>query len=421
MTSSPILSPTAIPTGFQLKELLSYNEKNIILSLSIVSGLLSFTGSITIVIMIIRQKRLSSTYGRLIFGMNCMSIMQSFAYCLSTIPAPSSSRLSENTWPYLGTSTTCSIQGFFLYTGSTGTTIYYCTLCIYFVLVVLQHVTLNSIKHRFEPYLHAIPLIFSFTCGIFLAATESFNSVGYVCSIATFPYQCHRLDPDTCTRGKNTLLYRILFQLIPIVICFIIILVSMICLLSKVQRQRNLMQKYQYNVPDDALPDNNQRIKYPSRTSSRPPSSICTTSKNTTYRALQYIAVFFFTYIFAIINQTYVIITKKALIELLILQQITLPAQGFFNFIVFMLPIVRTVQKIDPEIQFFKALLKAIVSIKKLDESKRDYRSKLDKLRKPSLSRKGFTTRELHQQEKDRDAALFILEVDGEELKEEEI
>jgi len=347
--------------------------------------------------------------------------MQSLAYCFSTLPSPSSSRLYNNNWPYLGTSTTCSIQGFFLYIGSTGTTMYYCSLCIYFVLVVLKKMPQNSINHRFEPYLHTIPLIFSFTCGIFLAVTKSFNNAGCVCSIAPFPFLCRRLDPDTCIRGKNTLLYRMLFQGIPIGICFIIILVSMICLIYKVRRQRNLMQKYRFSIPDNALPNNNQRIKHPYRTSSRSTTSIVTMSKNTTNRGLQYIAVFFFTYIFAIINQTYVIHSKRPLIALLILQQITIPAQGFFNFIVFMLPIVRTVRKDDPEKPFFKILLKALVSKEKLDESKRDYRSKLEKLRKPNLNRKGFTTRELHQQQKDRDAALFTLEADVEELKEEEI
>jgi len=412
MTSSPTFLPTSIPTISWL----SSSETNIFYIIPICSGLLSVMGSTTIVIMILRQNRLSSTYGRLIFGMSCLDIMQSLAYCFSTLPSPKGADISYlYEWPSFGTSTTCSIQGFFLYTGGTGTTMYFCSLCIYYILAVLKGVTLNSIKHRFELYLHAIPLVFCITCGIFLAATDNFNNAGSVCWIAPFPYEC-RYNLDTCTRGKNAMLYRWIFQGIPIIICFVIILVCMICLIYNMRRQRNLMKKYKFNLPDDALP-NIPRNQHPSYISFERPSSIDTTSKNTTHRALQYIAAFFFTFIFVIISQVCIMFSNKVIFVILILKQITVPAQGFFNFVVFMCPVVKGVQKGDPEISLFKALLKAIISKEKEDENRKDYRSKTDKLRKPNLNRKGFTTRELYQQQKDRDASRFIYE---EELKEEE-
>ena len=420
MTSSPTFSRTVIPTGFPTKLPFNFSESDILNSLSVGSALLSIMGSMTIVGISFRQNRLSSTYGRLILGMSCMDIMQSLAYSLSTLPFPNSNALSSSTWPLFGNSTTCSIQGFFLYTGSTGTTMYYCSLCIYYVLVVLKGMTLNSIKHRFEVYLHAIPLLFCFTSGIFLAINENFNNAISVCWIAPFPFAC-RHDLDTCTRGKNAILFRFIFHGIPMFICFIIILVSMICLSYKMRRQRNLMQKYQFNIPEGAILNNIPRNQHPNYTSSRRPSAIETTSKSVTYRALQYIAVIFFSNIFVIINRIIFIKTSKYIFVLFIFQAITHPAQGFFNFIVIIRPVVRAVQKGDPEIPLFKALCKAIISRKKEEESARDNRSKVDKLRKPNLNRKGFTARELHQQQKDREAACFTVEANGEELKEEEI
>ena len=410
---------TSSPT-FRQDSRQSY-ETDTLNSLSIGSALLSLMGSMTIVGIIFRQDRFSSTYGRLIFGMSCMDIMQSLAYSLSTLPSPNTSTLSNSTWPLLGNSTTCSIQGFFLYTGNTGTTIYYCSLCMYYVLVVLKGMTLKSIKHRFEIYFHAIPLLFCFTCGIFLAVTENFNNAISVCWIAPFPFAC-RHDVDACTRGKNAMLFRWIFHGIPIIICFIIILVTMICLSYKMRRQRNLMQKYQFNIPEDAILNNISRNQHSHYTSSRRPSSIETTSKTATYRALQYIAASFFTIIFTIINQIILVMSSKYIFVLLIFQTVTNPAQGFFNFIVFIRPIVRAVQKGDPEIPLFKALCKAIISRKKEEEeeSTRDNRSKVDKLRKPNLNRKGFTARELHQQQKDREAVRFTVEANGEESKEEE-
>jgi len=352
MTSSPTFSPTE--NSFPV---------DLFYSLPIGSGLLSLMGSTLIVFVILRQNRLSSTYGRLIFGMSCMDIMQSLAFCFSTFLSPDNNK--ETILPFLGNSTTCSIQGFFLYTGITGTTIYYCSLCIYYILVLLKGVALKSIKHRFERYLHAIPLLFSFTCGIFLAATENFNNAGSVCWIAPFPPEC-RLDLDTCTRGKHAFLFRWVLQGIPVIICFIVILVTMMCLIYKMKRQRNLMRKYQFNVPEDIPPNNTSQIQCPPYASSRQPSLIETASKNTTYRALQYIAAFFFTFIFTMINQIIFMMSRgPPPIVLLMLQQITSPAQGFFNFIVFMLPVMKAVKKKDPQISLFKSLLKAIISRKK--------------------------------------------------------
>merc|ERR1740124_1879337 len=175
--------------------------------------------------------------------MSCMDILSSVANSLSTIPSPShiDHELSMMRFPGLGNTATCTAQGFFYHSGQTGTTLYYCVLSIYFVIVARNYAAAQSnqkknnkggriISRSMEFLLHFIPLSFSFCAAIFLALTGSFNNATTVCWIAPYPFSC-RKEPETCERGQNAIFYRIIFTAIPIIIVFAIILVCMILLI----------------------------------------------------------------------------------------------------------------------------------------------------------------------------------------------
>merc|ERR1739836_86769 len=67
--------------------------------------------------------------------------------------------------------------------------------------------------------------------------------------------------------------------------------------------------------------------------------------RETTSQGMLYIGVYFLTFIFAIINQLHIIITGKVIWQLFLLQQATAPAQGFFNFLVFIRPQVSRLRR----------------------------------------------------------------------------
>merc|ERR1719469_727718 len=105
------------------EELYSDTFLYVIFFIPIFSGSLSLIGSTTLVVMHLcsRKTRLSSTYGRLIFGMSLMDVFQSLAFCFSSMPSPGN---PDDRWPNYGTTFTCTIQGFCLFTGGIGTTLY---------------------------------------------------------------------------------------------------------------------------------------------------------------------------------------------------------------------------------------------------------------------------------------------------------
>jgi len=307
---------------------------------------MGFTGSMTIVVMLLRSRkiRLSSTYGRLMLGMSVTDTMQSLAYCFSTIPSPRDIGIR---WPTYGTAFTCSLQGWFLFSGGTATTIYYGALCIYYVLVVTTRMKESSIKKKVEPYLHLVPLLYSITIGTFLGVTKHFNNAGSICWISPHPHDCRSGEVE-CTRGKNALFYRFMFQAIPIFVIFFIIFTCMVILICKVGKETKRMEQ-NYDAKNKSL-------------ASSTVSAMMKQRKKQKIQGLLYIAAYFITFIFPILFQAIYISTGRFYFTLFVLQQIFSPAQGIFNFMVYIRPILKTVQKTHSEISFFQALLKAIQS-----------------------------------------------------------
>jgi len=376
------------------------SRDNFAFALPVVSGFLSIMGSITIVVMMLRSigRRLSSTYGRLVFGMSCMDIMQSLAYCLSTLPSPKDSDLP---WPSYGTTLSCSIQGWFLFAGGIGTTIYYCSLCIYYVLrIAKKDLTESTIKNKVEPFLHFIPLMYSIAAGIFLGISKNFNNAGPVCWIAPLPLNCLQLNDIECIRGKNAYRYRITLQAIPILIVFFIILTCMIILICTVDRQAKRMDKYMPNGSNLPLAGSEQQNTRRESLSSSRISSMIQRREDTKIQGLFYIGAYFCTFLFPLIHQLTYMLSGRFYYILFILQNITSPLQGFFNFIVYIRPHIKEFSIDYPDLSFFHVFLKAIQSNGGEHHRRpRRRRSLADRLRDPNYSKRGLTSREIHLQQ----------------------
>lgn len=99
--------------------------------------------------------------------------------------------------------------------------------------------TEREFKRKVEPFLHIIPNGIAVMSGIFLLATQNFNSIGMFCWIAPSPAECV-FDPTIeCIRGtsKQAKLQWI-FLGVPISLVFIIITVAMIAIVRTVRKQK---------------------------------------------------------------------------------------------------------------------------------------------------------------------------------------
>jgi len=123
------------------------------------TGGLSSMSSILIVYIILRsEKRLSSIYHRIMFGMSLADLLSSISIALSTLPMPSSMPKEEEylykNWQgrtRLGNTYTCNAQGFFQSFGFITTIHYNCMLCVYYACAIAFAMQDKTIKKRVEP------------------------------------------------------------------------------------------------------------------------------------------------------------------------------------------------------------------------------------------------------------------------------
>ncbi|CAB9515387.1 expressed unknown protein [Seminavis robusta] len=135
-----------------------------------------------------------------------------------------------------GTVETCSLQGFLVQLGL-GVPLYNASLCIYFVLAVRYSIPDQKLTKWLVPIVHLTILPFILGSAIYGLATEVFNPAGIMgCWAHTVDRTYCEADPSVCGRGQNAKAYQWNFGGIHLIICFVIILLSMIVLYCTVRR-----------------------------------------------------------------------------------------------------------------------------------------------------------------------------------------
>jgi len=151
-----------------------------------VTGTLSVLGSAYIIYDIASdRKKWSSPYYRLLFAMGVVDFLSSFATSLSTVPMPAGTDVYHS----YGNSASCKAQGFFIHF-NIASPLYNLMLSIYFLLTVTFEWSKDDIKKRVEIWLHAIPLVWSFTTALVVLIANGFTDTGLWCWIDSTPKDC---------------------------------------------------------------------------------------------------------------------------------------------------------------------------------------------------------------------------------------
>mmetsp|Transcript_25114 Transcript_25114/g.28940 ORF Transcript_25114/g.28940 Transcript_25114/m.28940 type:complete len:381 (-) Transcript_25114:604-1746(-) len=326
------------------------------ISILLVSGPLSVVSSSIIIVMILRSNvKLSNRYHRLMFGMSLTDMLFSSALSFGSLPAPIN---EPNVWIAIGTRSTCNLQGFFVAFGI-ASFFYFLSLQIYYLLMIKYH-TKKTLLKKLEPYLHIVPISIGLLSGCLALITDSINpgSRGY-CWPQDFPLHCTGDENVECIRGKNALKQRIFLLAWPVILIWTLNCTIMWAIYSTLRKQdrRNASHSFQ-----------------PSRTSTPPRRRSFTTftadeSHNLQYqrsrkartRVLQYFIAFSLTMGFVTLDM--LLCNVKSLDNLMeILTLISQPLAGFFNLIVFIIPTVNNVRRVNPEFSLFRACGTAIIS-----------------------------------------------------------
>ena len=171
-----------------------------------ITGGLSMLGSSYIFQDVVRthKKRGNSVYHRILTGLSVFDFMASLMNFFSTWPIP------RNTYPpvygAIGTVGTCTAAGFFNEVGNVCTPIYNASLCIYYVLIIINSWGESRIA-RYELWFHIVPNFFAWTIGFVALGFQTYNNAGWNCWLASYPKGCNA-ELGQCTRGEHVFIFR---------------------------------------------------------------------------------------------------------------------------------------------------------------------------------------------------------------------
>ena len=228
---------------------LSRNENIIITSILMSTALISFIASSTMAIMILKRgdtrNALGTPYRRLIFGLSVADICQSWSLLVGPFMVPANTPGSFPVFASVGSTLSCEANGLFLTFGAIAASMYSCGLCIYYLCKIKFNMDNETFRWKIElPFLHFIILSSSTIAAWVGVFTNSFNATptaGF-CTFSEFPIECD-VDPNVhgeCMRGADTYKYTLAFTVIPDLISFLIITVTLMMLYCHVVRQGRL-------------------------------------------------------------------------------------------------------------------------------------------------------------------------------------
>jgi hypothetical protein len=163
-----------------------------------VTGAIAFICAVCMIYM--AWKRKDRVFHRLVLGMAVHALIEGafLIYGPAAIPNDSTNALTN-----VGTTLTCSIQGFFIFFCGLSSTLYYASFSAYSLVGILCN--FNKIKYQWiEKWLHIGVHIYPMSTGIYGLYNQGFNNSGYgFCYGAGSPLECEKNRDILCERGQK--------------------------------------------------------------------------------------------------------------------------------------------------------------------------------------------------------------------------
>lgn len=180
---------------------ISLGQQKVLAIVPKITGSLSLVGSLFVLQDILRdkKKRSKSIFHKIMIGLSTSDVISSVANVLSTWPSPSNGDHNSSVYGAVGTTATCTAQGFFNELGSLTTPLYTASLCLRYLLVVRYNWRESQLQ-KYEALFHMIPIAIGCTMSIVGLPLNLYNNVGWICWFAAYPGGC-TVD-CSCTRGE---------------------------------------------------------------------------------------------------------------------------------------------------------------------------------------------------------------------------
>lgn len=193
----------------------NYTQKAVLAVIPKITSILSLLGSSWIMVEVLtdvselpRPKR-QHPYHRLLFAMSMYDVLESVWNFASTWAIP---RGTDGVVWALGTTATCSAQGFFLTLG-VAVPLYNAMLSLYYVLVINYRYSDATLRKWVEPTMHGVAGGWAFFTALYAACTGLLNNANLWCWISPLPQGCkdsrrYGDDAGNCERGDNWWIYQ---------------------------------------------------------------------------------------------------------------------------------------------------------------------------------------------------------------------
>jgi hypothetical protein len=283
------------------------------------------------------ERRLSSIYHRIMFGMSIADICGSIAMALTSLPMPSYMP-KEEIYGYhwagtrLGNTYTCNAQGFFATFGMVCMFNYNAMLCLYYACAIALTMRERNIKKYVEPILHGLPILAGLAFSVPPLFYDMHNpgiSAYAWCGPTPYPNECSVYENVECIRGdpKVTKGFQVLL-LVVIMYVFCIIFVALGLVVWTVIQTDCVMAHISKMYCDRGYNDLSKVLEKHRNT------------KAVVIQAFSYITAFLLGVIPPLLLSVGAVDTSgNSQVETTnILEKLTLiflPLQGFFNFIIF--------------------------------------------------------------------------------------
>lgn len=303
-------------------------------------AIISLCGSTYIIKHVLTSpKRRGEVFHRILLGLSIWDFMTSIAVFLGTWPIPID---TPGVFMASGTAATCTAQGFWMQLG-VGAPLYNASLSIYYFLVIFKGWKECQLK-KIEPFFHGIPILFSLSTAIAVAATDSYRSSNVWCWISS-----------------DRSVFRFCFFYGPVWFALTIVTVAMIAIYGRVLVQERKTK--QYREPEQSinqrkptisnLEKKNSTISLSIRSSKRSSASRSSgQSRQIASQAMFYVGSFYLTFAFPSWTRIYQLtMNKQPPFAVIALFAIFFPLQGFFNALVYFRPRYLRYRKENPDVK----------------------------------------------------------------------
>jgi hypothetical protein len=277
---------------------------------------------ITEILVFDRPNKIKQTIHRLLLAMSICDLISSFGFFLSTWPIP---KEEEGLFYNVGNQATCVWQGFIIQFSISVPLLNMC-LAIYYLLVINFSWKEEKIRKKIEPFFY----VFSFSIAIATCsaavALDLFNNANLWCWIAATPSGCNQSydsrdnEEPACLRGDNAELYRWFFFYA--LIWFALLFVGVIM--------------YKVYLTFRKLETTNAR--YATALSSDGGKRAASRARQVGTQGICYVGAMYITFFFPTINRSLEQFAGITSFPVEFLHSMTIPSQGFWNFLVYIRP-----------------------------------------------------------------------------------